>query len=491
MLAKPMSISPMKIHMWIAPSAIQALLALFWALSAPAQAPRGWTATDPGFSAEVLLSHDGAIWAAGSEESIAVSTDGGQHWQKKHQDNAGALLLSFAFVTDTFGYAAGTGGRVLFTRDGGESWTAEKAAPETVLQAAFADRDHGLFRTQSELLATTDGGKSWKPVEPANDPNWSTKYPFIDSMTALDSNHLVVRVSEGEASDGEFLWTDDGGATWNANYLPNGAGDGGVFIAGGQYWSVGSEVVDKDKPGGGHSIPMAVQSKDGIIWDHRPVYYDACHWHGCGGCTAQGCFAGENSFVPLSRILQEAPGNGSTSVPSDGTAKPESLSRFSTHLLSDQWAKSGDAFCILTAGVIECSTLLPAAALDTKDEPFDFDKSSWPPMHSTQAEALTVSIQSALPQGVRCIRCDLSRTYFSDTGDSGPTPFGLAFVIGTSGRAENIKVSGKVPEDVAARMRQLANSWLFEPHIENGVSISMAVHLSGKIFVMNFSKPPR
>jgi hypothetical protein len=456
-----------------------------------AQTPAGWKTVSPGFTAQALLSHNNAMWAAGSGESIAASTDAGQHWVRKHENSSGALLLSFAFVTGKFGYAAGTGGTVIFTKDGGESWTAQRLAQESILQAAFADTEHGVIRTRSALLATTDGGKSWNPVVPANDPDWSAKYPFTENMAALDSTHLLVRVSEGKLSDGEFLWTADGGATWSANYLSNGAGRDNLFVAQGRYWTVGHEIVNKDKPGGGGSEPMAVTSKDGIDWEHRPVYYDVCHWHDCGGCTPQGCFAGQSSFVPFSRILQDAPGNTPASASVQNAIEQEKLGRFPAHLLTNQWALTGQTLCLLTQGVIDCTTLEPAASLDTKDESFDFDQSSWPPLHPTPGGALNLSIEPALGHGIRCIRCNLLRTYFSETGNSGPTPFEISFVVGTSGIAENFKLKGSLPDDVAARVRNAASSWIFEPPLENGKAKPVHETLSGTIFVMNFAKPPR
>ena len=453
-----------------------------------AQAPSGWKTLSLGFSAEVLLNRNSAMWAAGSAETIAVSTDGGQHWVKKHENPSGALLLSFRFVTANFGFAAGTGGVVVFTQDGGETWTAKKMAAETILQAAFGDPVHGVIRTRTALLATTDGGTVWKPIVPSNYADWNQKSPYTESVTALDAKHLLVRVSEGEFRDGVFLWTADGGATWTANYLPDGAGSGEVFVDDGEYWSIGHQVV------GGGAIPMAVRSRDGISWDHEAVYREACHWHGCGGCTSQGCFAGQKSFVPFSRIL-EGSAQGLAKEDHDpnagsGKAAAESLDQFPAHLLSDQWAMSGNTLCILTHGSIDCTSLTPVAVLDTKDEAFDFDSQGWPPIVPTRSDALSVSVESVLGHGVRCIRCMLERSYISEKGPSGQAPFGLSFTIGVSGRAEKVNVTGPVASDVADKIRKTANSWLFEPYAENGVTKAIPVNFSGKILVMNFAKPP-
>jgi len=204
--------------------------------SLSAQEPQGWKAVSPGFSTEALVSHNNAMWAAGSNESIAVSTDSGDHWTKMIESSGGSLFLSLAFVGNKFGYAAGTGGIVAFTQDGGTNWIAKQIYPETIFQAAFGDSEHGVIRTRDALLTTQDGGKTWKPVIPENYKDWTEKSPFTDSVAALDPSHLIVRVSEGQYGSGVFLWTGDGGTTWTANYLPDGAGSGEIFVADGSYW---------------------------------------------------------------------------------------------------------------------------------------------------------------------------------------------------------------------------------------------------------------
>ena len=456
-------------------------------LPVSAQTPKGWKSVSPGFSAEVLLSRGNAMWAAGSGETIAVSTDGGQHWQKKHEDPNGGLLLTFAFVNEKFGYAAGTGPRLLMTEDGGETWSARMPVPETIFQAAFGDPQHGVVRARSSLLATTDGGKSWKLVIPANDPDWSKKLPETVALTAMDSMHLLVRVA---GDGGEYLWTTDGGATWRATALPSGAGSNGAFVFQEKYWSVGSEVVGKDKPGGGYSTPMAVRSSDGDQWEHLLVYHDVCHWTGCGGCTPQGCFAGRSSFVPFSRILEGAPGNGAASGSGQPTIQPESLARFPAHLLSEQWARSGNTLCLLTNGVIDCTTLSPVAMLDTRDDQAEWENRSYPPLHVIKANHGNGSIEPALQAGLHCIRCDLDRMYISKEASSGPVTFEISFAIEKDGRVGKVGLSGNVPGDVADRLRHRAASWLFEPYQVNGVPAATTVGLRGSVFILNPDKPP-
>ena len=481
----------------LSPSSLRLAIGLILFASIPfqlsAQPTPGWNSTSPGFSPHVLLEHEGVMWAAGSEGSIAVSTDAGQHWKTKHHDPHGGLLLSLAFVGAKLGYAAGAGLHLQMTVDDGNSWTESIALPEATFQAAFGDPQHGVVRTHTALLSTIDGGKTWKPVSPDNDPGWMQKYPYTVDLAALDGNHLIVRLSEGEAGDGEFLWTADGGATWNANYLPHGAGGGGVFGAQGQYWSIGGEVVGNDQPGGGLRVPMAVRSSDGIQWEHLPVFREACHWSGCSGCTPQGCFAGSTSFVPFSRILETPFSDAQTAASAQPPAALEPLARFPQHTLSNQWARSGNELCLLTQGAVECTTLTPVETLDTKVDQAEWDHHAFPPLLQNRPRMGESSIEPALPPGIgiHCIRCNLTRIFISKKGNSGPIAVQIAFVISPGGEPQNVKISGDMPDDVSAQLRTAASGWLFEPYLEDGKPKSVPITLQGKIFVMNFDKPPQ
>lgn len=433
-----------------------------------------WKAASPGFTPQTLLGHHDTMWATGSGGNIASSSDGGKTWILKHADSRDGLLLVLNFTTDKFGYAAGTGKRILLTEDGGESWNKVIEAPATVWQAAFGDSQHGVIRTREALMTTADGGKSWNPVTVINDPGWQEKYPHTTSMSAVDAAHMIIRVSEGKYSDGEYLWTGDGGATWNANYLPNGAGSDDVFTLDGAYWSIGGEAVGKDKPGGGGRIPMAVRSRDGITWEHLPVYYEACHWTGCGGCTPQGCFAGRSSFVPFSRILQE---NANTA---------ESLATFPGHILSSHWARNAKTLCILTQGSIECTSLKNIAKLNTQDDLAEWSDESFPALHNSRPAMLgSTSIEPALKPGVHCIRCSLVNLYVSHEAKTGPAEIQINFTIGEDGGVRGFKVSGGIPKDVADKVKASALGWLFEPYEQNGKPKFVNVDIRGSVMIMN------
>ncbi|UWZ86465.1 YCF48-related protein [Occallatibacter riparius] len=423
---------------------------------APAQVPAGWVSADPGFAPLTLIAKDGSMWAAGTQQSIAVSSDGGVHWALKHHDANGAVLRVLHFVNKQFGYAAGSGGVVLFTRDGGATWSGQKLASESILLAAFGDPQNGVIRTRSSLLSTTDGGKTWHPITAANDPDWQKKFPFTIDLAALDKNHLAVLVAEGENSDGEYLWTADGGATWRANYLPN-VGIHNLLVADGAYYSIGHEVIGKDKPGGGNGVAMTFRSHDGAQWEHVSLANGPCNSESCGGCTPQGCMVRNGSAVDL--------GNGKTWL-------AEFPPRDS---LSDQWARSGDSLCMLSRGSIQCAAIKTVSSFASNDQP----PGAW---ESRSLPRLGLPNPSDAP----CIRCDIPPMFVSNTAEaSGPVDVQINFTVEPSGGVDNVRIVGKLPRDVIEQLQARVTGWLFEPFLNNGIPARKDVSTRGRILILN------
>lgn len=83
----------------------------------------GWHPSNAPFRVLAIAGEGSSLWVCGTDEGIAVSDDGGAQWQLKHQAQDGNLLLNIQFVNTKFGYAAGTGGLILTTEDGGETWS--------------------------------------------------------------------------------------------------------------------------------------------------------------------------------------------------------------------------------------------------------------------------------------------------------------------------------------------------------------------------------
>lgn len=94
-------------------------------------------------------------------------------WQKV-PSNTLAWLHAIYFVDSNKGWIAGSGGTVLTTADGGNSWqTAEKFTDDTIKDIYFADENYGWALSEKDIYGsgnfspssiweTADGGKNWK-----------------------------------------------------------------------------------------------------------------------------------------------------------------------------------------------------------------------------------------------------------------------------------------------------------------------------------------
>ncbi|MGA3354707.1 MAG: YCF48-related protein, partial [Acidimicrobiales bacterium] len=110
-------------------------------------------------------------WAVGLTD-LLVTTDGGRHWQQLHEP---AWPVRFVhFVSSRVGYAVAgggisgdwspmtpwTGGVVLKTLDGGQSWTLLDA-PADAQSVCFSTPDDGWLGADGRVYRSLDGGRSW------------------------------------------------------------------------------------------------------------------------------------------------------------------------------------------------------------------------------------------------------------------------------------------------------------------------------------------
>ena len=386
-----------------------------------------------------------------------------------------------------FGYAAGTRGTILITEDGGETWTPniwasqtispKNPPPETILQAAFGDRQHGVIRTLSALLATTNAGLTWRKIVPSNDPAWQDKFPVTVGLAALDKDHLAVRVSAGPNRDGEYLWTSDGGSNWSTTYIGNSEIDS-LFACNGIYLSVGHSILARpparrDRFGAGDSAPMTFHSLNGALWETNPLNWEACHWHDCSACTQQGCFAGKSSFLDFHQ-----PGQAGMLI-----SRTDQSANFPAHkTLSSQWARIGNTLCLLTRAQIECSTLQPVTDLDTPqfespEEQATFEDNSIAPMGK---------IPQANPQ---CIRCQLDPVYLTHSAPSGAINIQVLFTVEPTGTITHVEIGGNLPPEIRDKIQTQAEHWLFEPTFKDDIPNSVSLTVTRPILLRNLTQP--
>ena len=356
--------------------------------------PSGWHTRDLPFRVLSIVSNGSKLWACGTDEVLAVSSDGGEHWQIKHQVNDGGLLLNVVFTNEQFGYAAGTGGRLLMTEDAGETWTPHSAGSATILQVSFADKQHGLIRTSTSLLFTTDGGANWTPVSAVEAASELKKFPYIFALVALDAQHMAVMLKQGSAQyePQMFLITDDSGKSWHVVGIPNVTLYSFLRVQD-KYWTVGTEVIHKDQPGGGYGVPVALSSSDGVKWEHSSNDLSSCKLEMCTVCNTRGCLSGNGSIINL-------------------FASKTTLASFpSNKKLTPEWAATNSEICFL-GGQLECAGVQPVAQAPSNEGPAPTVVSPGP-------------LGSDVSQGPHCISCPMDKMLI-DKNVQGPFTIRLA-----------------------------------------------------------------
>lgn len=370
----------------------------------------------------------------------------------KHATPDGNLLLNIQFVNSKFGYAAGTGGLILTTEDGGESWTSQPGPNITILQISFSDAQHGLIRTPDTLEFTTDGGKSWTPVEVVDDPKALKTFPYTFSLSVIDPSHMAVMMKQGAAQyePQAFLITNDAGKSWHITNVPNVTLYSFLSVEG-KYWAVGTEVVGKDKPGGGGAVPVTLSSSDGVKWDHSTNDLSACRMEMCVACTRQGCLSNNGTITDFF-------GNGTTfrMFPMEPNLRPK-------------WAATDSAMCFVGSTVV-CSPLATVEKPAAGGDPVPAVVGPGP-------------LGAALPSGPHCISCELDRVLL-DPKAQGVFTIKLALDVARDGTVKAVEADGAPTPQIKSRIERQAQQWLFEPYMKDGVRVNLKLNTRIQINVV-------
>lgn len=421
-------------------------IVLVTSLLSPSEAvgqSESWHSSNPGFRPLAITASGGTIWVAGVGAGIASSEDG-EHWTEAHpRSEGGATLNGIDFYSDSFGYAYGTGGTLLTTEDGGKTWNERHPLDQTILLASLSDTTHGLLRT-SEHLFYMDGNGDPKIISaPAE---IFKKFSYTPSLVALTPDKMAVLLSEGPYSEAGFLATVDGGKTWKF-YDPPSTGISSFVRVAGKYWATGHEVVGKDKPGGGGSVPLAMSSDDGLQWVHTTNEIHPCHWEICGICNRAGCLASNtllvNFFEPAGTRFFSIPAN-------DLTAK---------------WAVLKSQICTINTDV-KCAAL---------GEPKDVEAQ---PTSPEPKEPLLPPLGTTIPKDklLRCMSCGFEPVY-KDDKVQGQFKLHAALTVAADGTIAAVTISNAPTEAIRQKVQAQISDWLFEPPIKDDkpVRISTAI----------------
>ena len=410
---------------------------LAFAHNVKAQTPVMWSESIPDFRPLNITATASAFWICGVAEGIARSTDGKVWETKHHADQGGSLLLGIAFTSDEFGFAYGTAGTLLVTEDGGLTWNKEAIGADTILQASLSNATHGVLRTESSLLYL-NGDTSPHPImQPAD---VLKRFAFPEVLVSLNSQKMGIHLSEGPFSESGFLTTVDGGKSW-AFYDPPSSGIKSFIGVNGKYWAVGHEVVDKDKPGGGHSIPLAISSEDGRVWQHSTHEMEPCHWQSCGLCTLSGCLASSGLLV-------------------DFFGSPTTYLGIPEGSLTAKWASVKSRVCSIGTS-LRCASLGEPRDLKAPGEPMPAEQPVGPLRERSSSS------------GLHCLSCGLEPVYV-DTKVAGRFTVHLSLLIRSDGTIESVEAKDAPSDAVRQRLKTQITQWLFEPFFREGRSVKVS-----------------
>ena len=243
-----------------------------------------WEKSALPFHATAISSNGETLWICGAESGIASSSDGGIHWDVRNHQAKMSKLLSIGFADLKLGYAGGAGGLLLLTIDGGATWQQLPAMfSESVLDLSFADAQHGIVLTIAAVRYTNDGGKSWQSLTSSQFPELKD-FKFVLEVAAI-GNTAAVLLKSGPAQfyDQRLISTQDAGRTWRTAPFEH-MTINNLLVVQGQYWAVGTEVIDRENRGG-HAVSVTLHSNDGVTWDRGPKplidVNNACRPEGC------------------------------------------------------------------------------------------------------------------------------------------------------------------------------------------------------------------
>lgn len=198
-------------------------------------------------------------WSVGeSGGAILKTTDGGETWTQLVA-NPGTSFYDIYFTDKNKGWAAGQmcidgecDGIIIYTKDGGVSWTEQEIVKDIYfLSLSFINSNTGWATSgpSGSIYKTTDGGINWT----AQETNKQTDY--YDSHFFDENTGVVVGYT------GIIMHTNNGGTSW----LQKSSGLAGTFnglhfINNNHGWAAGSNIGD------GEAV-LASTSDGGLSWN--------------------------------------------------------------------------------------------------------------------------------------------------------------------------------------------------------------------------------
>ena len=147
-------------------------------------------------------------WVFGESGIVYATRDGGAHWLRQASPTK-HLLLGGAFTLDGHGLLVGAGTTIVQTNDGGLSWQptiVRDTSNARFTAASFGGNNFGwAVGSSGQILSSRDAGRTWSPQRS------NVEVDLLDVK--------FINASEGWAvgAAGLILHTFDGGAHWFAD----------------------------------------------------------------------------------------------------------------------------------------------------------------------------------------------------------------------------------------------------------------------------------
>lgn len=125
------------------------------------------------------------LYAAGSNETVLRSTDGGLSWSVAYAGNQGRFLMGIDFKGN-FGVAGGEDGKILYTTTGGLNWNSWATGYHNFEAVHVFNADSAYVGgTDEDVYKTTDSGASWTIEDNAPGESHIYKIKFTDDHTGF------------------------------------------------------------------------------------------------------------------------------------------------------------------------------------------------------------------------------------------------------------------------------------------------------------------
>lgn len=154
--------------------------------------------------------------------TLFVSAQGG--WTLGKLGEIKKELTAVYFTDSKHGFIGGEDGLLLYTETGGVTWKRKSLTIQhTINDIYFRNKENGFILAGNTILTTIDNGETWRELATFKPADFKGATPELYSIRfgSKKNGWIVGSVSRrDEVVDSLFLYTEDGGASWQRRSLP-------------------------------------------------------------------------------------------------------------------------------------------------------------------------------------------------------------------------------------------------------------------------------